>query len=318
MAPPEQAKQNTSSHSDSVSEESSDTARGWRRERLPEWLRMPLSKGAGSRKTAASLGERSLNTICEEARCPNRNHCWSRGTATFLVLGEKCTRSCPFCSVAGGVPGAPDPEEPRKVAEAALELGLKHVVVTSVNRDDLPDQGSDHFVRCINEIRSLMPDAKVEVLTPDFRGDFAAIDPIIEARPEVFNHNIETVPSLYKRVRPGARYERSLSLLERVAAASEVSGKTRMWAKSGLMLGLGEKPEEVRSLLEDLYEVGVRIVTIGQYLQPEAQSLPVEEYIHPDQFEEWRKFGESLGFPMVFSGPFVRSSYMADAQVPLS
>jgi lipoic acid synthetase len=290
----------------------------WQRQRLPEWLRMPLSKGARSRDTAASLENRSLHTICEEARCPNRNHCWSRGTATFLVMGEKCTRSCPFCSVAGGVPGALDPEEPRKVAEAAKELGLRHVVVTSVNRDDLADQGSQHFVECIEELRREIDGVKVEVLTPDFRGDSAAIDRIIEARPDVFNHNIETVPSLYRKVRPGARYERSLELLGRVAAREEASGQARMWPKSGLMLGLGETADEVRSLLEDLRRVGVQIITIGQYLQPEPGSLPVEEYIHPDRFEEWREFGESLGFPMVFSGPFVRSSYMADAQVPLS
>ena len=290
----------------------------WQRKRLPEWLRMPLSKGARSRDTADSLESRSLNTICEEARCPNRNHCWSRGTATFLVMGEKCTRSCPFCSVAGGVPGALDPEEPRKVAEAALELGLRHVVVTSVNRDDLADQGSQHFVECIAELRKQIEGVKVEVLTPDFRGDSDAIDRIIEARPDVFNHNIETVPSLYKRVRPGARYERSLELLGRVAARETETGQNRMWPKSGLMLGLGETEDEVKSLLEDLHRVGVKIITIGQYLQPEHGSLPVEEYIHPDRFEEWREFGESLGFPMVFSGPFVRSSYMADAQVPLS
>ena len=290
----------------------------WQRKRLPEWLRMPLSKGARSRDTADSLESRSLNTICEEARCPNRNHCWSRGTATFLVMGEKCTRSCPFCSVAGGVPGALDPEEPRKVAEAAQELGLRHVVVTSVNRDDLADQGSQHFVECIAELRKQIEGVKVEVLTPDFRGDSDAIDRIIEARPDVFNHNIETVPSLYKRVRPGARYERSLELLGRVAARENETGQNRMWLKSGLMLGLGETEDEVKSLLEDLHRVGVKIITIGQYLQPEPGSLPVEEYIHPDRFEEWREFGESLGFPMVFSGPFVRSSYMADAQVPLS
>ena len=279
---------------------------------------MPLSKGARSRETAASLENRSLNTICEEARCPNRNHCWSRGTATFLVMGEKCTRSCPFCSVAGGVPGALDPEEPRKVAEASKELGLQHVVVTSVNRDDLADQGSHHFVECIHELREQIPGVKVEVLTPDFRGDTDAIDRIIEARPDVFNHNIETVPSLYRKVRPGARYTRSLELLERVAAHAEIDGRSKMWPKSGLMLGLGESEAEVESLLEDLHRVGVKIITIGQYLQPEPGSLPVEEYIHPDRFEEWRIFGESLGFPMVFSGPFVRSSYMADAQVPLS
>ena len=317
MSTPEPTSKSPSETASSAGSPSEPEQR-WQRQRLPEWLRMPLSKGGRSRDTAASLGERSLNTICEEARCPNRNHCWSRGTATFLVMGEKCTRSCPFCSVAGGVPGALDPEEPKKVAEAAKELGLKHVVVTSVNRDDLPDQGSQHFVECIEELRRKIPGVKVEVLTPGFRGDMDAVDRIIEARPDVFNHNIETVPSLYRKVRPGARYPRSLDLLQRVAEFGEQEGLAKMWPKSGLMLGLGETEDEVKSLLEDLHRVGVKIVTIGQYLQPEPGSLPVIEYVHPDRFEEWRQFGEELGFPMVFSGPFVRSSYMADAQVPLS
>ncbi|MGE4620468.1 MAG: lipoyl synthase [Planctomycetota bacterium] len=291
----------------------------WERERLPEWLRMPLSRSAHGHSTANALQERSLHTICEEARCPNRNHCWSRGTATFLILGDRCTRSCPFCSVRGGIPEAVDPQEPSRVAEAAVELGLKHVVVTSVNRDDLPDQGSGHFVRCIEEIRKRIAGVKVEVLTPDFRGRVVDIDRVIEARPDVFNHNIETVPSLYVKTRPGARYQRSLDLLARVADAGEPDqNQPRMWAKSGLMLGLGETDEEIRSLLEDLYRHGVRIVTIGQYLQPDRDSLPVKEYVRPEKFEYWQEVGEEIGFPMVFSGPFVRSSYMADAQVPLS
>ncbi len=294
-------------------------ASGWQRQRLPEWLKMPLAASASGHTTATALKDRALHTICEEARCPNRNHCWSRGTATFLVLGDRCTRSCPFCSVRGGPVGPPDEDEPLKVAEAALELGLQHVVVTSVNRDDLPDQGSGHFVRCIEEIRRLIPGVKVEVLTPDFRGREVDIDRVIEARPDVFNHNIETVPSLYIKTRPGARYQRSLDLLARVAAAAEATpGRHRMWVKSGLMLGLGEQQDEVRSLLEDLHRSGVRIVTIGQYLQPDPTSLPVEEYVHPEIFEMWRRVGESIGFSMVFSAPFVRSSYMADAQVPLS
>ena len=298
---------------------STPASSSWQRDRLPEWLRMPLAPGALGRSTAGTLRERSLHTICEEARCPNRNHCWSRGTATFLVLGDRCTRSCPFCSVRGGVVEAPDPLEPQRVAEAAAELGLKHVVVTSVNRDDLPDQGSGHFVRCIEELRLAIPGVKVEVLTPDFRGRAEAIDRVIEARPDVFNHNIETVPSHYLRARPGGRYPRSLDLLERVAAEGEASAdRPRMWVKSGLMLGLGETEQEVSSLLQDLFDRGVRIVTIGQYLQPDPDSLPVEEYIHPDRFEQWREEGEEIGFSMVFSGPFVRSSYMADAQVPLS
>lgn len=305
--------------SDDPGFEVSSPSKRWERERLPEWLRMPLSRSAQGHSTASALEKRSLNTICEEARCPNRNHCWSRGTATFLVMGDRCTRSCPFCSVRGGPPLALDPEEPNKVAEAAVELGLKHVVVTSVNRDDLPDQGSGHFVRCIEEIRRRIAEVKVEVLTPDFRGRTDDIDRVIEARPDVFNHNIETVPSLYRKTRPGARYQRSLDLLARVASRGEPDDQGhRMWAKSGLMLGLGETDDEIRALLEDLFQSGVRIVTIGQYLQPDRESLPVEEYVHPDKFEFWRQVGEEIGFSMVFSGPFVRSSYMADAQVPLS
>jgi len=299
-------------------ETASETHR-WERERLPEWLRMPLSRSARSHSTATALEQRSLHTICEEARCPNRNHCWSRGTATFLVMGDRCTRSCPFCSVRGGPPVALDPEEPFRVAEASAELGLKHVVVTSVNRDDLPDQGSGHFVRCIEQIRLRIPGVKVEVLTPDFRGRNEDIDRVIDARPDVFNHNIETVPSLYVKTRPGARYQRSLDLLARVASRGEPGDQRhRMWTKSGLMLGLGETDDEIGSLLTDLYQAGVRIVTIGQYLQPDRDSLPVEEYVHPQKFEYWREIGEQIGFSMVFSGPFVRSSYMADAQVPLS
>lgn len=295
------------------------TGQRWNRQRLPQWLRMPLSRSARGQSTATTLQNRSLHTICEEARCPNRNHCWSRGTATFLVLGDRCTRSCPFCSVKGGPPSAPDPLEPVRVAEAAVELGLKHVVVTSVNRDDLPDQGSGHFVRCIEEIRQHIPAVKVEVLTPDFRGCPEPIDRVIAARPDIFNHNIETVPSLYLKTRPGARYQRSLDLLARVAAAGEPDDHNhRMWVKSGLMLGLGETDQEIAALLQDLYDCGVRIVTIGQYLQPDPESLAVEKYVHPDKFDDWRRVGEEIGFPMVFSGPFVRSSYMADAQVPLS
>ncbi|MEM7261630.1 MAG: lipoyl synthase [Planctomycetota bacterium] len=296
-----------------------DRAVQWERERLPEWLRMPISRSAAGVRTESALREGSgLHTICEEAKCPNRNHCWSRGTATFLILGDVCTRSCRFCSVKGGIPNPPDPHEPARLIEAVETMGLNHVVITSVNRDDLPDQGSGQFVECIDGIRREQPATRIEVLVPDFRGVAEDIDRVLAARPDILNHNIETVPRLYKTVRPGARYERSLELLSRARKSYDAigDGKPR-YAKSGFMLGLGETEEEVEALLRDLYEAGVQIVTIGQYLSPGIDHLPVVEYVHPDRFAHWERFGRELGFAMVFSGPFVRSSYMADEQVPL-
>lgn len=285
----------------------------WQRQRLPSWLRQPLSKTASSRRVEKLLRAGGLNTICEEARCPNRNHCYSRGTATFLILGDACTRSCPFCSVAGGPPLPPDPEEPRKLVEAAVAMDLKHVVITSVNRDDLPDQGSGHFVECIDRLREEIEGICVEVLIPDFRGRNVDIDRVLDAGPDILNHNIETVGRLYRSVRPGSRYQRSLDLLQRARKGSE-DGK---WVKSGLMLGLGEESAEVDELLLDLHRHGVQMITIGQYLQPTPQSLPVIEYIEPAVFDRWQERGIEIGFDLVFAGPFVRSSYMADAQVPL-
>ena len=286
--------------------------RRWERARLPEWLRMPLERSAASQRVSRILRDRDLHTICEEARCPNRNHCYTRGTATFLILGDKCTRACPFCSVAGGPAGPPDPEEPTRVVDAVAELGLQHVVVTSVNRDDLPDQGSGHFVACIEGLRERIPGLTIEVLIPDFRGRHADMDRVFAARPDILNHNIETVPRLYRRARPGARYERSLELLAR--ARSEAPG---MWVKSGLMVGLGETAEELETTMRDLVEHGCQMLTVGQYLAPTPDSLPVVEYVHPDRFAEIERRGLELGFDRVFSGPFVRSSYMADVQVPL-
>ncbi|HIA27303.1 MAG TPA: lipoyl synthase [Planctomycetes bacterium] len=276
-------------------------------------MRQPLSRTASSRRVQSLLRGGGLNTICEEARCPNRNHCYSRGTATFLILGDVCTRSCPFCSVAGGIPLPPDPEEPRKLIEATVALGLRHVVITSVNRDDLADQGSGHFVECIEGLRAEIDGICVELLIPDFRGRQEDIDRVLDARPDILNHNIETVPSLYRKVRPGARYQRSLDLLER-AREKAAEGN---WVKSGLMLGLGETESEVDDLLVDLQRHGVQIITIGQYLQPTPESLPVYEYVEPERFERWQERGMEMGFDLVFAGPFVRSSYMADAQVPL-
>ncbi len=280
---------------------------------------MPISRTASSRRTEASLRDgHGLHTICEEARCPNRNHCWSRGTATFLILGDVCTRSCRFCSVKGGIPSPADPEEPGRLISAVETMDLRHVVITSVNRDDLPDQGSAQFVSCIEGIRESRPETRIEVLVPDFRGVNDDIDRVLGACPDIMNHNIETVPRLYKRVRPGAKYQRSLDLLKRSREFYDrQEDAVRRFAKSGFMLGLGETDEEVDALLVDLYEHGVQIVTIGQYLSPSVDHLPVEEYVHPDRFSAWERRGREIGFDMVFAGPFVRSSYMADEQVPI-
>ena len=283
----------------------------WRRERLPEWLRLPLDRSAASRRVSAILRDRKLHTICEEARCPNRNHCYSRGTATFLSLGDRCTRSCPFCSVAGGPPLPPDAEEPARLIDAVVALGLRHVVITSVNRDDLPDQGSGHFVACIAGLRERLPELTIEVLIPDFRGRAAEIDRVLAARPDILNHNLETVPRLDRTVRPGARYERSLDLLERARS------RGGMWVKSGVMVGLGESPEELDRTMLDLHERGCQILTVGQYLAPTPESLPVVEYVPPARFAEIEGRGREIGFDHVFAGPFVRSSYLADTQVPL-
>ncbi len=284
----------------------------WRRERLPEWLRLPLERSAASRRVSAILRDRDLHTICEEARCPNRNHCYSRGTATFLILGDRCTRSCPFCSVAGGPVLPPDPDEPARVIDAVVALQLRHVVITSVNRDDLPDQGSGHFVACIEGLRVRLPQLTIEVLIPDFRGREADIDRVIDARPDILNHNIETVPRLYRRARPGARYERSLELLARARRRAPEN-----WVKSGLMVGLGEQAEEIEQTMVDLHRHGCQMLTVGQYLAPSAESLPVVEYVPPERFTEIERRGLEIGFDRVFAGPFVRSSYLADMQMPL-
>ena len=247
-----------------------------------------------------------LHTVCQEAKCPNIWECYSHRTATFLIMGERCTRNCRFCSVAPGPPGPLDPQEPARVAEAVERMGLKYVVVTSVTRDDLPDGGAGHFAATIHEIRRRVPGAEIEVLIPDFQGDPAALETVLRARPDVLNHNIETVPRLYPRVRPQADYRRSLELLRR---AGEIA--PGIPTKSGLMLGLGERPEEIRQTLQDLRAVGGRILTLGQYLQPSPEHLPVEAYVPPDDFENWRKAALEMGFSEVASAPFVRSSYHA-------
>ncbi|HET6455273.1 MAG TPA: lipoyl synthase [Armatimonadota bacterium] len=256
---------------------------------------------------AGFLGSMGLHTVCQSASCPNIGECFSKGTATFMILGNVCTRTCGFCGVRHGDPLPLDAEEPRHVAEAAARMALKYVVVTSVTRDDLADGGAAHFAETIRQIKGMIPGVRVEVLIPDFGGDPDALRTVLEARPCVLNHNVETVPRLYPIVRPAADYQRSLALLE-TAKAIEPS----VYTKSGLMVGLGETKEEVIALLRDLRSRDCDLVTIGQYLRPSKSNLSVAEYIRPTQFEEYRAIGESLGFRFTASGPFVRSSYHAE------
>jgi len=274
--------------------------------RLPDWVKAkyPSSDTLELKRT---LRRKGLHTVCEEARCPNLGECFSRPTATFMILGARCTRNCGFCSVDHGMPVPVDPEEPRNLALTAKEMGLKYVVITSVTRDDLPDGGAGQFARCILALREEMPGAKVEVLTPDFKGEREALKTVLEARPDVFNHNVETVPRLYPVVRPQADYARSLGVLK---SAKEIA--PGIPAKSGFMLGLGEEHEEVLSLMEDLRSSGCRMVTIGQYLRPAKANLPVREYIRPEIFEELKAAALRMGFKSVASGPLVRSSMNAE------
>jgi lipoic acid synthetase len=277
-------------------------------QRLPEWIREKKLNLSALREIKTMLRERELHSVCESLACPNRSECFSRGTATFMILGDVCTRACGFCNVTTGLPfAAPSLDEPRAVAETAKRMGLKHVVVTSVTRDDVPDGGARQFAETIRELREALPQAAVEVLTPDFRGNLDAVRTVVEARPDYYNHNVETVPRLYRHVRPGSRFERSLDVLRH--AKSVVPD---VITKSGLMLGLGEKRDEVVEVLQHLRASQVEIVTIGQYLQPKRHKLDVVEYVHPSVFDEYRAIGEEMGFRAVFSGPFVRSSYMAD------
>jgi lipoic acid synthetase len=274
------------------------------RRRLPPWLKRPLP-APGMFFTSRVIEDLRLETVCESAKCPNRTECWSQRTATFMILGNVCTRPCGFCSVPKGKTEALQADEPDRVAEAAARLGLKHVVITSVTRDDLTDGGSEHFYQCVLAVRA-RTGAAVEVLTPDFLGDTRAIDRVIEAAPDVFNHNVETVPRLYHRVRRNAVYQRSLDLLARVKDRAP-----QIPTKSGLMLGLGETEEEILAVCADLRHVGCEILTVGQYLQPSPQHLPVERYVPPEEFEALGARVRGLGFKLVASGPFVRSSYHA-------
>ena len=274
--------------------------------RLPRWLKREVPKGNANHFTARLLDELRLETVCENAKCPNRMECYSQKTATFMVLGNVCTRPCGFCAVARGRPDAPEGDEPQRLAEAAWRLGLKHVVITSVTRDDLPDGGAEHFYRCVLAVRERVA-ATIEVLTPDFIHHPEALDRVIEAAPEVFNHNTETIPRLYRSVRgPKSDYRWTLALLRRVKQLNS-SVKT----KSGLMLGLGESRDELLEVLTDLLDHGCELLTLGQYLPPSAKHLPVVRYIPPEEFAELGQMAKQLGFKQVASGPFVRSSYHA-------
>jgi lipoic acid synthetase len=278
----------------------------------PEWLKVRLSTTGDFDAVNAMMRRLNLVTVCEEARCPNIHECWAREkTATFMLLGDVCTRHCGFCAVGKGSPGGIDPDEPRRVGEAVAELGLQHAVVTSVNRDDLPDGGAEQFARTIRAIRRASPGCAVEVLIPDFCGDWDALQTVLDEQPEVLNHNTETVPRLYRRVRPDAIYARSLELIARAYDFRKKRAGARLRTKSGLMAGLGETTEEILATLRDLRSNGCDIATVGQYLQPYEKRLPVEKYYPPSEFAEIRIAALSMGFSHVESGPLVRSSYHA-------
>jgi len=279
--------------------------------RHPPWLKVRAPGGPGFAETMATVRELGLHTVCQEARCPNIGECWGHRTATFMLLGDTCTRNCGFCAVTHGRPRAVDPGEPVRVASAIARLGLRHVVVTSVNRDDLPDGGAAHFAATARAIERLVPACRVEVLVPDFQGNLASVAEVVASPIDVFNHNLETVPRLYRRVRAGARYERSLAVLEAARRRGE-----RLLTKTGLMLGLGETQDELVSVFADLRGIGCDILTLGQYLRPSAEHLPVERYVPPEEFAALRAEALVLGFRHVEAGPLVRSSYHAWSHVP--
>lgn len=279
---------------------------GKTRVRKPAWLKTRLPTGPEYEKVRTLIRDGDLHTVCQEARCPNQWECFSSRTATFLIMGPNCTRNCRFCAVDHGVPAPPDCGEPVRVAEAAKRMGLSYVVVTSVTRDDLPDGGASVFAETIREIRARIPGAAVEILIPDFQGDAEALRTVVEAKPDVLNHNIETVPHLYPSVRPEAIYIRSLDLLGRALILDP-----SLATKSGLMLGLGESPEEIRETLRDLLDAGCSLLTLGQYLQPSKGHIEVARFVPPEEFDLWKKTAMDMGFARVASGPFVRSSYHA-------
>ncbi len=274
----------------------------------PEWLRVRIPGGEEYARLKGLIDRHRLHTVCEEARCPNMGECWNAGTATFMILGDVCTRSCGFCAVKTGRPESLDRDEPARVADAIRIMAVRHAVITSVNRDELDDGGASIFAETIRQARLVNPSLTIEVLIPDFRGVDWALDIVFNERPEILNHNVETVPRLYREVRPQARYERSLGVISRAHAAGLVT-------KSGLMVGLGEEPEEVFGVMRDLRASGCDIVTIGQYLRPTKEHLPVARYVHPDEFRMYRERGREIGFRHVESGPLVRSSYHAETQL---
>lgn len=275
------------------------------RERLPDYLKRPIIDTDTTRNVRRILKNRCLNTVCENARCPNKNECYTKNTATFLIMGNVCTRNCRYCNISSERPKPLDEKEPLHVAEAVRDLGLKYAVLTSVTRDDLPDGGAEHFVKCVEQIRALNPDTKIEILTPDFKGDTIALDKIIKVHPDVFNHNIETVKELFKMARPQGNYEVSLKVLKYMKETGKLT------TKSGLMIGLGETPLQIEETLFDLKKSGVDILTIGQYIQPTKAHLPVAKYYTPEEYEALQKLAYKVGFKYFQIGPLVRSSYRA-------
>jgi lipoyl synthase len=276
--------------------------------RKPAWLKMKMPHGPEYARLLNLVSEKNLHTVCQSAKCPNMGECWAAGTATLMILGDVCTRSCGFCNIATGKPTNLDWDEPERVGAAVRTMGLKHIVITSVNRDELPDGGAEIWARTIRQIRRQSPGTSVEVLIPDFCGDWSALQKVLDEKPEILNHNIETIPRLYKTVRPQAKYHRSLKLLQ-------ISKGQGFVAKTGMMLGLGETAMEIDAVLDDLVAIGVDILTLGQYLQPSLNHLPVERWVHPDEFISWKSRGEQRGIRHVESGPLVRSSYHAEKQV---
>lgn len=276
--------------------------------RRPEWIRAKLPYGENYTRLLGLMRGKQLHTVCEEAHCPNLGECWGRGTATFMILGEVCTRSCGFCAVKTGKPTVLDTDEPRRVAEAVASMKLRHVVITSVNRDELKDGGASIFAETIRQIRIRDPKCRIEILIPDFKGENVAMDIVVDAAPDILNHNLETVPRLYSVVRPQAKYERSLEVLSYFKEHGLVT-------KTGVMVGIGEKPEEILEVMKDMRKSNVDILTVGQYLQPTKEHLPIDRYVTPDEFMMYKQRGLEMGFKYVESGPLVRSSYHADEQM---
>jgi lipoic acid synthetase len=276
--------------------------------RRPDWLKAKIPSGENYARLKTLIDGKKLHTVCEEARCPNMGECWNHGTATFMILGDVCTRSCGFCAVKTGKPIELDAQEPSRVAEAVKTMGVRHAVITSVNRDELFDGGAQIFAETIRQIRAIAPNTKVEVLIPDFKGDEFALNIVLDAFPDILNHNVETVPRLYLAVRPQANYERSLEVLNRAKKRGFIT-------KTGLMLGSGERTEEIIEVMKDLRKIDCDIITLGQYLQPSKEHLPIDRYVHPDEFKMLKESGLKMGFKHVESGPLVRSSYHAEGQV---